>query len=169
MTLLWRLSTSFRGVFMGIFNRSSRNAFVRSARRPGSQSNWSQRCSIRVEVRSLCRPVKFFHSKLINPPSSMSLWNLLLCTVRTGRGHPQAVAEKLRVWNIKLYLKVATLLERRVWVHITSSSFLYFHKQFGPQRDFTLFKSLLTLSSVAHLWHQREETLAHLWHLQRIF
>ena len=71
---LGRLSTRFRSVFMGIFDHSSTSTFVRShtdVKQEGLAlspcSNSSQRCFHRVEVRTLCRPVKFIHTKLSQP------------------------------------------------------------------------------------------------------
>lgn len=53
----------------------------------------------RVEVRTLCRPVNFFHIRLAN----LSLWPLLCALVwshvGTGKGHPQTVPTKLGVQN----------------------------------------------------------------------
>ena len=66
LTLLGRLSTRFRSVSMGMFDHSSRSPFVRlgtDVRRESLtrslHSNSSQRCFYRIEVRTLCRPVRF--------------------------------------------------------------------------------------------------------------
>ena len=73
-TLLGRLSTRFRSVFMGIFDHSSRSAFVRSdrcwSRKPGSHSplEFIPKVFYRAEASQVL---------LHQTRSSMSLWPLL--------------------------------------------------------------------------------------------
>ena len=52
-----------------------------------------------VEVRTLCRPVKFIHTKLSHHVFMDLLCALVHSHVGTGRGHPQTVPTKLGVWN----------------------------------------------------------------------
>lgn len=53
-----------------------------------------------VEVRILCRPVKFFDTKLAYPCLyGPLLFALVGGRVGTGRGHPQSVLTKLRAWS----------------------------------------------------------------------
>ena len=91
---------------MGIFDHSSRSAFVRSHTDVGQEglalslcSNSSQRCSVGLKS-GLCAG----QSSSSTPNSlSMSLWTLLYALVHsyvgTGRGHPQTVPTKLEAWN----------------------------------------------------------------------
>ena len=102
-TTLGRLSTRFRSVFTGIFDHSSRSAFVRSHTDVGWEglafslpSYSSQRCSIGL-MSGLCAG----QSSLSTPNS---LIHVLLCAlmhsyVGTGRGHPQTFPSKLGAWN----------------------------------------------------------------------
>ena len=68
-TLLGRLSTRFRSVFMGLLDHSSRSICEVThwcwSRRPGSQSALIHpKVFYGVEVRTLCRPVQFIHTRL---------------------------------------------------------------------------------------------------------
>ncbi|XP_058258308.1 uncharacterized protein LOC131361290 isoform X2 [Hemibagrus wyckioides] len=82
-TLLGRLSTRFRSVFMGIFDHSSRSAFVRSHTDVGREglalslrSNSSQRCSIGLRS-GLCAG----QSSSSTPDSVIHVFmDLALCT-----------------------------------------------------------------------------------------
>lgn len=173
--LLCRISTRFRSA-NGNIRSFSRSAFVASDTGVGWEgltyslhSNGAQRCS--VGLRSgLCggqsssfTPNSFIH----NHPC---LYGTCFCALLEQE---EAIPKLLqKSWEFEI------LNYTSKWQHClkeeSQSTFLllfFIFPQFGPQRDFTLFKSLLTLSSVAQvdLWHQREETLAHFWHLQIIF
>lgn len=63
--LLGRLSTRFRIVFMGDFDHCSRSTFVRSHTHTLSVSILIHpKCVVLIEVRTLCRPVRFIHTRL---------------------------------------------------------------------------------------------------------
>lgn len=80
-TLPGRGCARFSSMSLGIFTHKPQEAFARSDTDLGQEgqahnlhSSSSQRCLL--EVRALCRPVKFFHAKLIH----QAFLDLALCT-----------------------------------------------------------------------------------------
>ena len=105
-TLLEKLSTRFRSVFMGIFDHSSRSTFVRSDIDVGQKAWLSVSAQIHPKgVLSGWGQDSVQASQVLphQTGSSMSLWTLLCALVRshvgTGRGRPQTVSTKLGAWN----------------------------------------------------------------------
>ena len=92
-TVLGRLSTGFRIVFMGIFDHSSRSTFVRSHTDVGREG-------LALDSQDSVQASQVHPHQTL---SSMSLWTLLCALVHshvgTGRGHPQTVPTKLGTWN----------------------------------------------------------------------
>ena len=69
--------------------------------RPGSQSTFQFMPKVfdGVEVKALCRPVKFFHTDLNKPFPYGPLCARGHCHAETGKGLPQTVATKLEAQN----------------------------------------------------------------------
>ncbi|KAK6303711.1 hypothetical protein J4Q44_G00261650 [Coregonus suidteri] len=104
-TLLGRLSTRCLNIASGTCFHSATSISEVAHRcwaiRPGSQSvlQFIPKVFDGVEVRALCRPVKFFHTDLDKPYLYGPCFVHGHCLAETGKGLPQTVATKLEAQN----------------------------------------------------------------------